>query len=298
VIVPDVTATIIIFWRPFGYQLVADVEFRQAASQRQADGLGRRIVTPQRPGGFSGRSFDDANRGRYLDEPSNTFVTNFFGRQSVAAQGPQGFLVEIPPDYHAEPHFHGVNQFQLFVSGSGLLGRRPVGPGDYHYADAWTTYGPIISGPMGLVWFTLRQTGYVGRHYMPGSQALLDHYKPSRRRGRGRRLGRSASASEMGSSELLHDPDGLAVYRLTVIPGQEVPGPSLGGNHGGAYIVVLDGAVLIGATRFDRRSCLYLDPGQALAQLYGGNLGADLMFMSFPIVGDLPERSAELEITG
>ena len=255
-------------------------------------------MTPQRAGGPSGRSFEDAVQGRYLDEPSNTFVTNFFGRQSDAAPGPQGFLVEIPSSYHADPHFHGVNQFQLFVEGSGLLGRRSVGPGDYHYADAWTTYGPIIGGPNGLVWFTLRESGYVGRHYMPGSQALLDRHKSSRRRGSRRQaLGAAMSGDEVGCAELLHDPDGLAVYRLTVLPGRAVPGPSVGANHGGAYIVVLDGAVVIGPARFDRRSCLYLDPGQALARLYGADVGADLMFMSFPMARGEGPLSAEGKIT-
>jgi hypothetical protein len=60
---------------------------------------------------------------------------------------------------------------------------------------------------------------------------------------------------------------------------------------------VLDGAVLIGTVRFDRRSCLYLNPGQVLDQLHGGDVGADLMFMSFPMVVGQRERSADLEIT-
>ena len=37
---------------------------------------------------------------------------------------PQGFLVYQPPGSVTPPHFHETNQFQVFVDGSGMMGKR------------------------------------------------------------------------------------------------------------------------------------------------------------------------------
>src|SRR6516165_9290124 len=44
-------------------------------------------------------------------------------------------------------HFHGVDQFQVFVRGSGTVGRHEVAEGTAHYADRYTVYGPLHPGP-------------------------------------------------------------------------------------------------------------------------------------------------------
>ena len=58
---------------------------------------------------------------------------------------PTAFLVEQPPDYALAPHFHRENQFQLFVEGSGTIGRDALGAVTVHYAGAYTGYGPLLS---------------------------------------------------------------------------------------------------------------------------------------------------------
>lgn len=69
---------------------------------------------------------------------------------------PTVFLAEQPPDYNLAMHFHRQNQFQLFVAGSAHLGREPLSPVTVHYAGAYTGYGPLLSGPQGLQYFTIR----------------------------------------------------------------------------------------------------------------------------------------------
>ena len=67
---------------------------------------------------------------------------------------PTAFLVEQPPNTTLVPHFHKNNQFQLFVDGSGTIGRHPIGPVTVHYAGAFTGYGPLVSGSNGIKYFT------------------------------------------------------------------------------------------------------------------------------------------------
>lgn len=69
---------------------------------------------------------------------------------------PTAFLIEQPPNYTLLPHFHRQNQFQLFVEGSGSIGRAALGAVTVHYAGAYTGYGPLLSGADGIKYFTIR----------------------------------------------------------------------------------------------------------------------------------------------
>jgi hypothetical protein len=100
-----------------------------------------------------------------------TQLTDVFGSADSISSTPQVFLVEMPPERVIPPHFHGVPQFQLVVDGSGSLGRHRIEGQVLHYTDAWTSYGPIESGPSGLSFFTIRHSPDVGAHYMPGQRS-------------------------------------------------------------------------------------------------------------------------------
>jgi hypothetical protein len=58
-----------------------------------------------------------------------------------------------------KPHFHSVDQYQVVVRGVARSGKHPMCSGDFHYADAYTSYGPIVAGEGGLAFFTLRPSG-------------------------------------------------------------------------------------------------------------------------------------------
>ena len=76
---------------------------------------------------------------------------------------PQGFLVSQPPGSVTPPHFHETNQFQVFVGGSGRLGKRRADPVTVQFAGGHTPYGPIAAGDRGIQYFTLRQSWDPGR---------------------------------------------------------------------------------------------------------------------------------------
>ena len=69
---------------------------------------------------------------------------------------PQGFLVSQPPGSVTPPHFHETNQFQVFVGGSGRLGKRRADPVTVQFAGGHTPYGPIAAEDRGIQYFTLR----------------------------------------------------------------------------------------------------------------------------------------------
>lgn len=69
---------------------------------------------------------------------------------------PTVFLYEQPGDTSLSAHFHHNNQFQIFIEGEGKIGPRKIAPVVVHYAGAYTGYGPLLAGPDGLKYFTLR----------------------------------------------------------------------------------------------------------------------------------------------
>jgi len=86
---------------------------------------------------------------------------------------PTVFLVEQPPNAVLAPHFHTQNQFQVVKAGSGTLGAHAVGPGSVHYAGAFTGYGPLVAGPAGLSYFTIRAVYETGANFLPDARDRL-----------------------------------------------------------------------------------------------------------------------------
>ena len=62
---------------------------------------------------------------------------------------PQAYLVEQPADATVPPHFHDSDQFQVFVSGKVMFGKKAVHSPSLHYAEGHTPYGPIVTEDQG-----------------------------------------------------------------------------------------------------------------------------------------------------
>src|SRR4051794_18548367 len=80
---------------------------------------------------------------------------------------PQAILAEFHPQPggRIHPHFHEVRQFQVFVDGAAILGKKPMPAVSFHYDDPYKPYGPIVSD--GLRYFVLRADSDVGSFPMP-----------------------------------------------------------------------------------------------------------------------------------
>src|SRR5258708_39913544 len=109
------------------------------------------------------------------------WMANLAGDDNDAEFSPTVFLVDQPPNVSLRTHFHRQNQFQIFVRGSGSIGRHKLGPLMVHYASAYTGYGPLVSRPDGLAYFTLRTV------FEKGSLTMTQH-APEMKRGPKRHL--------------------------------------------------------------------------------------------------------------
>ncbi|VTU45853.1 hypothetical protein [Variovorax sp. PBL-E5] len=87
-----------------------------------------------------------------------------------ASLSPTVFLVEQPAGAVLAPHFHMQNQFQIVMAGHGRLGAHEVAQGSVHYAGAFTGYGPVVAGPEGLSYFTVRAVLETGANFIENAR--------------------------------------------------------------------------------------------------------------------------------
>ncbi len=93
--------------------------------------------------------------------------------QAALAGQPMAYLVEQAPGASVAPHFLEVDQFQLFIGGSGRIGTHRLDGVTVHYAAAHNPYGPIVAGPEGVQYVTLRRQWDRGAQWMPGAAQVL-----------------------------------------------------------------------------------------------------------------------------
>jgi hypothetical protein len=218
--------------------------------------------------------------------------TEFIGKRGdgVILEEPQGYLVEMSPNQVVAPHFHAVDQFQVFVAGSGLFGRdHRISPLSVHYADHHTGYGPIVAGPQGFSYFTLRARTDAGVVFL-NTPGYRDKLLPSRKRhGVAESVTlstapvlRSRAGAEVDS--LLADldsSDGLGARLFRIGPGvtEAAPDPS---RSGGQFFLVVNGDLQLDGNTCPPWSLVFVASGDASLELTGGPSGVEVLMMQFP----------------
>ncbi len=196
---------------------------------------------------------------------------------------PTVFLAEQPADFVLTPHFHRQNQFQLFVGGSGSLGPQALDPVTVHYAGAYTGYGPVVAGPQGLQYFTIRPVFDTG--LIPAAQAREKMVRGPKRHAQVS-LGPVARADQLAA---LPQPEswfalaaerGLAVQRLRLpahtdwrIEGVEA---SIG-----QFIFVLTGSAVLAGRPLGEWESAWVGTGDA-AGVTAAEGGAELIALHVP----------------
>ena len=219
--------------------------------------------------------------------------TDFIGQrgEGVMRDEPQAFLIEMSPNEVIVPHFHEVDQFQVFVSGSGSLGRHAAaaGPVSVHYADHHTGYGPINASAQGFSYFTLRARTDPGAVYLhkPGYREKL---KPSKKR-HGVADGISLSTEpvllsrkEISIEKLLEDldgSDGLAATLMRLGPGMTVTGPDPAATGGQHYLVV-NGSIDIRGEEFAAWSTVFVPATDRALEVRAGSKGLEVFVLQYP----------------
>ena len=208
---------------------------------------------------------------------------------SIKAE-PQAFLIEMPADQVLEPHFHAVDQFQIFVAGSGSVGRNSEAayPLLLHYADHHTAYGPITSGPHGYSYFTLRPKTDSGAVYL-NEAGYREQLKPSRKRHHIAHitlstepvlLNRSATTQETLIVNPDKDNDSLAAFMLRMGPRMKTAGPSPRAS-GGQYYLVLNGSLELNGVSYAPWSTIFVEPAEEPLALLAGPQGLEVLITQF-----------------
>ena len=172
----------------------------------------------------------------------------------------------------------------MFTVGHGLLGRKPVQAPALHYADAWTSYGPIAAGEHGIHYFTARVRADVGAKYMPESRA--------EKRERSRRhftvdLSAGDAAPHSSRSLLPEQEDGLAACEVRAAPGKPLDLPALRGS--GRLVAVLHGSVVTADGEWTQWSW-GREVGSTLDCRAGAN-GAAVLSRDYPLINYLATLS-------
>lgn len=211
-------------------------------------------------------------------------VDSVFGNVLAKDSGPQVFLVHQAPEQTTHPHYHHVPQFQVFTGGTGSFGRKEVAVPTVHYADAYTTYGPIVSGSDGIDYFTARINSDRGAHYMPESKAEKTTKS-------GRHFTFALEPAAAPGSSILIEPqdDGLAAWDITLGAGQSVEVPRSTGA--GRLVTVMAGSLVDDdGGEFGQGAWGNVSPDGA-GHASAGRAGARILCLDFP----LPPASSQAQ---
>lgn len=204
-----------------------------------------------------------------------------YGTDVKGDGSPQAYLVMQPPHSVTRPHFHQTNQFQVFVGGSGTVGKLRCDPITVQYAGANTPYGPIQAEADGVAYFTLRQEWDSGAKWLPASRDVLV-------KGMQRQVVGVASHTAAAEEVLIEAaPDGLFAARLTLGPGARaaLPDAALGG---GQYHVVASGALVRDGAALGPLSVEFAAPDAGEVSVEAGPEGLELILARFPRKDALP----------
>ena len=195
--------------------------------------------------------------------------------------GPNAFLVEQGPGLAIRPHFHLNSQWQVFVGGAGLLGRKPVKPFVVQYVTSHTGYGPIIAGADGLRYMTLRPSSQSGALYLPDARDRLNLNTP--------RLQVASESLLPGGNSSMHSvvdmiapqADGLAAWIIHLPPAYSVAAPTHPGGLARYYLVV-SGSMIASNQTLGPLSLAWVSGNDMAMPLEAGENGLDVIAMQFP----------------
>jgi len=162
----------------------------------------------------------------------------------------------------------------LFIAGEGQVGGHAVATGSVHYADGYSGYGPITTGPQGCSYLTLRPSFDNTRHLLPAEAALA---KGRKGRQHNARMNLDA-ACVPGVIALFERPDGVGAYQVEVAPGAAPASVML---RGGSYWVVMRGEAEIDGQASPPSTCVWVGEGEAPPAIIAGPDGVTIAVLGF-----------------
>ena len=244
------------------------------------------------------KSGDEVLAGRYVKKGAETgklhWLSDIFGPRHShgAAPGPQALMSEQEPGEVIHPHFHGTAQFQLFPAGGGTIGRKndPLLPLMVQFKDHHTAYGPLVAGPNGMTFFSLRVFTGNSRPVYLTEPDYRDLLKPSKRRNwLSPRLELSSPSwlqnRREASWESLWNPadidDEMNAQLLRLGAGQKVAGPDPR-RAAGYYVFVVNGSMVHDNRDLGAWSMSVVEPTEAGFDIVAGDRGLEALVLEFP----------------
>lgn len=200
------------------------------------------------------------------------------------AMSPTVFLVEQPPYSVLDPHFHAQNQFQVVKQGLGTLGPHALGPGSVHYAGAFTGYGPLVAGPEGLSYFTVRAVFEMGANFLPVERQKLRRGPKKHAQGPIHEPLSAIALSALAAPvrvDLIGSPaDELAAFAWHLPPFAPVQAPPPRGS--GQFQLVMAGEFLTPEATLSSWGSRYLSAGESSGACSAGAGGLQLLVLQMP----------------
>ena len=233
----------------------------------------------------------------YIDKEANRFLRgrgwkiNLLGQNSdVPTEDLQAFRIDMSADMVLESHFHIVDQFQIFMAGSGTIGRDSANMITAHYADHHTGYGPLVAGRQGMSYLTLRSKTDAGLVKL-STPNVREQLRPTKRRHRVSTpitlsidpvLRHLAEPSIETVMEEKPGDDGMTVKIFRLGSGMAAPAPDTAGT-GGYYIVVMNGGLEINGETLRPWSLLFVTMDDDPPMLTAGVEGVEVLIAVFPV---------------
>jgi rubredoxin len=231
------------------------------------------------------RAHEDVKAGKKTREiPGGHFAwrTDFMRPPEGVLEHPMAFLAEGTPHRVIKPHFHEVDQFQVIVSGGGVIGKHPLSLNAVHFSRAHTPYGPLTGAEQGVGFLTLRA------HWDPGAQ-YLDKDKEKLKSVPNRKPWQVTEAPKFeGNADVnihtfsqIKDERGLAAYSLKLAPGAETAGPDASKGNG-QYIIVTKGSLNYQGKEYKAISIGFTKPDEGYFPIVAGPDGVEALVLNFP----------------
>lgn len=237
---------------------------------------------------------DEAAPRKFRVEGGGHRITlDYFGRSSGRGDGCEAFVIGLH-NRTLRAHFHPVDQFQLLLGADGSRYQRSAVPAlMLHYADAYSTYGPLEGADPPMRFFTLRAEATDVTAFMPEDRELLLY--------RGRRnvhFDPFDAAPELpgaGKVEevalVAEETDGLSARMILAGAGAPVVLPGGTGSNG-RYCYVAEGSFGYDGRDYATESLGFIAAGDPPATGIAGQRGVRLLVMSFPSPSSRSSREA------
>ncbi len=211
-------------------------------------------------------------RTNFLTYPEGTDVT----------EEPMGFLVEGNHERVIKPHFHHNDQFQVVMSGGGVLGKHPLSVHAVHFSRAYTPYGPINFGADGLSFLTLRARKDPGAQYIPEARDQLTQVK-NRNPWQMTEAPDFTRAGDVALNAFtqIKDERGLGAYALSLAPNATTKTPDAA-NTGGQHIIVTKGSLTYQGKEYKAVTMAFVKPHEGTWQITAGAEGLEALILNYP----------------